>query len=58
MCNVKAVVDDRFPIHQPSKMFPVSPLLYQRFSGVIEVIYGHGLAARWRGLLKLLRRRG
>lgn len=56
MCNVKAVVDDRFPIHQPSRMFPISPSLYGRFSGVIDFIYGRGLATRWRGLLKLFRR--
>lgn len=56
MSNVKAVVDDRFPIHRPNAMFPISASLYGRFSGVIELIYGEGVVKRWRGLLKLLRR--
>ncbi|MEM7136507.1 MAG: aldehyde dehydrogenase family protein [Myxococcota bacterium] len=57
MCNIKAVVDDRFPMHQPSKMFPVAPSLYSRFSGVIELIYARGWAKKWRGLVRLLARR-
>ena len=56
MCNVKAVVEDRFPIQQPNEMFPVSQSIYRRFSGVIELLYGRNLGERWRGLLRLLRR--
>ena len=56
MCNVKAVVEDRFPIHQPNEMFPVSQSIYRRFSGVIDMLYGRNLGERWRGLLRLLRR--
>jgi acyl-CoA reductase-like NAD-dependent aldehyde dehydrogenase len=56
MCNIKAVVDDRFPIHLPSRVFPVANKDYGVFSGVIELIYGRGLAQRWRGFLKLFRR--
>ena len=56
MCNIKAVVDDRFPIHQPSKMYPIKPSLYGTFGGVIDLVYGRGFKQRWRGLLKLLGR--
>jgi hypothetical protein len=56
MCNIKAVVDDRFPIHQPSRVFPVTQKDYGVFSGVIELIYGRGLSQRWHGFSKLFRR--
>jgi acyl-CoA reductase-like NAD-dependent aldehyde dehydrogenase len=55
MCNIKAVVDDRFPMHQPNRIFPVEDRDYGRFSGVIELIYGRGLARRWRGLARLIK---
>ena len=55
MCNIKAVVDDRIPINQPNRMYPVSPKLYGTFSAVIDLLYGRGLRRRWRGLMKLLR---
>jgi acyl-CoA reductase-like NAD-dependent aldehyde dehydrogenase len=56
MCNIKAVVDDRLPLHQPNKIFPVGERDYGRFSGVIELLYGRSLAQRWRGLTKLISR--
>jgi acyl-CoA reductase-like NAD-dependent aldehyde dehydrogenase len=56
MCNVKAVVDDRFPIHTVNRVFPVAARDYGIFSGVIELIYGKSLAQRWHGILKLFRR--
>jgi len=57
MCNIKAVVEDRFPINQPNRVFPVAEKDYGVFSGVIELIYGRGLRQRWRGFLKLLGRK-
>jgi acyl-CoA reductase-like NAD-dependent aldehyde dehydrogenase len=57
MCNIKAVVDDRFPINQPNRIFPVAEKDYGVFSGVIEMIYGSGLVQRLRGFLKLFRRK-
>ncbi len=57
MCNIKAVVDDRLPIHQANRIFPVAPGDYRRFSGVIELLYGKGLAQKWRGLTRLLSRK-
>ena len=58
MCNVKAVMDDRLPMHRPNKIFPVADKDYGVFSGVIELIYGRGLKARWRGLMRVLGRGG
>ena len=49
MCNIKAVVDDRFPINQPNKMYPVTPKKYGTFAGVIDLVYGRGFKQRWRG---------
>jgi len=57
MCNIKAVVDDRFPIGRPNRIFPVGAADYGRFSGVIDLLYGKGLARRWRGLMRLLPRK-
>ena len=54
MCNIKAVVDDRFPMNRPNKMYPVTPAQYGTFEGVIDLVYGRGMKQRWRGFLKLL----
>jgi acyl-CoA reductase-like NAD-dependent aldehyde dehydrogenase len=57
MCNIKAVIDDRVPMNQANRVFPVAEKDYGVFSGVIELIYGRGLAQRWRGFLRLLGRK-
>jgi hypothetical protein len=57
MCNVKAVLDDRLPLHRANKVFPVASSDFAMFSGVIDLIYGNGLAKRWRGLQRLLSRK-
>ena len=54
MCNIKAVVDDRLPFGRPNKIFPVAAADYGRFSGVIDLVYGKGVAQKWRGLTRLL----
>lgn len=54
MCNVKAVIDDRIPINQPNKMYPVRRKDYGTFSGVIDLVYGGGFKRRWNGLMRLL----
>jgi hypothetical protein len=46
MCNIKTVVDDRLPINQPSRVFPVAAKDYGVFSGVLELLYRRGLAQR------------
>jgi len=51
------VIYDRLPINQANRVFPVAEKDYGVFSGVIELMYGNGLAQRWRGLLKLFSRR-
>lgn len=56
MCNIKAVIDDRFPINPVNRVFPVAPKDYGVFSGMIELIYGRSLGRRWRGFLKLFSR--
>jgi len=50
MCNIKAVMDDRFPMNRANRIFPVGASDYDTFSGVIDLIYGSGLAQRWRGI--------
>ena len=40
MCNIKAVIDDRVPMNQANRVFPVAEKDYGVFSGVIELIYG------------------
>jgi acyl-CoA reductase-like NAD-dependent aldehyde dehydrogenase len=54
MCNIKAVVDDRLPLGRANRIFPVARGDYDRFSGVIELLYGKGLSQKWRGLTRLL----
>jgi acyl-CoA reductase-like NAD-dependent aldehyde dehydrogenase len=57
MCNIKAVVDDRFPLARANKIFPVAAGDFGLFSGVIDVIYGKGVAQKWRGLTRLISRK-
>jgi acyl-CoA reductase-like NAD-dependent aldehyde dehydrogenase len=56
MCNVKSVVADRLPLHQPVKQYPVKPGDYERTRSVIQLLYGGSLATRARGLLGLVRK--
>ncbi|HEY2749509.1 MAG TPA: aldehyde dehydrogenase family protein [Polyangia bacterium] len=57
MCNIKAVVDDRFPVGFANRVFPVAAADYGRFGGVIDLLYGKGVAQKWRGLTRLLARK-
>jgi acyl-CoA reductase-like NAD-dependent aldehyde dehydrogenase len=57
MCNIKAVVDDRLPVGFANRVFPVAASDYGRFGGVIDLIYGKGVAQKWRGLLRLVSRK-
>jgi acyl-CoA reductase-like NAD-dependent aldehyde dehydrogenase len=56
MCNIKAVLDDRLPLHQANRVFPVAPGDFRKFGGVIDLLYGRGLAQKWQGLRRLLSR--
>lgn len=53
MCNIKAVIDDRFPTRRVNRIFPVGARDYVTFSAVIDLIYGSGLAQRWRAIRQL-----
>lgn len=55
MCNVKSVMTDRFPLHQPAKLYPVKPGDYATAKHTIELLYSVGLAKRARALWKLIR---
>jgi len=57
MCNIKAVVDDRVPLSFANRVFPVAANDYGRFGGVIDLLYGKGVAQKWRGLTRLLSRK-
>ena len=54
-CNVKAVLDDRFPLHFPNKLFPVGARDYAMTRDVVATLYGATLAQRWRGVKALTR---
>ena len=51
MCNIKAVVADRLPLHAALKMYPVNPAAYDTARGVFKVLYSGSLAGRLRGIL-------
>ena len=51
MCNIKAVVADRLPLHAALKMYPVDPAAYDTARGLFKVLYSAGLGGRVRGLV-------
>lgn len=53
-CNIKAIVDDRVALNQPTKLFPVAPGDYETYRGAIRTIYGKGITSRSRGAKDLL----
>ncbi|MCA9522955.1 MAG: aldehyde dehydrogenase family protein [Myxococcales bacterium] len=55
MCNVKSVMTDRFPLHQPAKLYPVKRGDYETAKRTIEMLYSDGLVARAKALWKLIR---
>lgn len=57
MCNVKAVLDDRFPIHPVNRVYPVGDRDYATYSGAIDLLYGRGVRKRWDGLKTLVGKR-
>ncbi|MCA9619562.1 MAG: aldehyde dehydrogenase family protein [Myxococcales bacterium] len=46
----KAVLSDRFPLHFPSKLYPVGPKDYDLARGVIRTLYGRGVKAKLSGI--------
>ena len=53
--NVKAVLDDRLPLHFPNKLFPVGDGDFDRIKGAVKMVYGRGLRARLQGAAELAR---
>lgn len=54
-CNVKAVLDDRLPLHFANKLFPVAEADFDRIKGAIRLVYGQGLRGRLWGVGDLVR---
>lgn len=54
LCQARAVLEDRFPLHVPSKVFPVGAGDFERTKHVVELMYGPDLGRRLRGLRGLL----
>jgi acyl-CoA reductase-like NAD-dependent aldehyde dehydrogenase len=58
-CNAKAVVGDRFPIHIPSKIYPVKPGDYEMVRAAVNLIYRpldlSGIKARAQALVEVVR---
>jgi acyl-CoA reductase-like NAD-dependent aldehyde dehydrogenase len=55
LCNVKAVLDDRLPLHFPSAIYPVAPLDYETFRGAVRLLYGRGLRRKLEAARELAR---
>ena len=53
MCNVKAVVSDRLPLHTALKMYPVDPAAYDTARGIFKILYSGSLAGRARGVVEV-----
>jgi acyl-CoA reductase-like NAD-dependent aldehyde dehydrogenase len=57
LCNVKAVMVDRFPgFSIPTKVFPMAENTFRRARATIELLYGGSIGRRWSGLVSLLKR--
>jgi acyl-CoA reductase-like NAD-dependent aldehyde dehydrogenase len=54
-CNIKSVLDDRLPMHQAVKLYPVGDGDYARTKNVIQMLYRKGLAGRAKSALSALR---
>ncbi len=53
-CNVKAVLDDRAPVHVANKLFPVAPGDFARLQAAVRLLYGRG-TSRLAGARDLVR---
>jgi acyl-CoA reductase-like NAD-dependent aldehyde dehydrogenase len=54
-CNIKAVLDDRFPIGFANKLFPVGAGDFDRIKSTLQLVYGRGLRRRMAGVVELAR---
>ena len=58
-CNIKSVLSDRFPLHVPSKIYPVQRGDYELVHAAVELLYRRanwsGLRARGRALGSIIK---
>lgn len=54
LCNARAVLDDRLPLHFPNKLFPVGEVDYDLFRGAVRLLYGKGLVSKANALAELV----
>lgn len=53
MCNVKAVLSDRLPIHAALEMYPIKPGTYEQGKAVLKILYSTSLRGRAEGLVEM-----
>jgi acyl-CoA reductase-like NAD-dependent aldehyde dehydrogenase len=51
--NQKAVLSDRWPLHQPANLYPVGPKDYDIARGVIRTLYTRGIGGKLRAIAEL-----
>ncbi len=54
LCNVKAVLDDRFSLNIPSKVYPVSEKVYSTVHNFVKLMYGTNWGKRFEGIRGLI----
>ena len=52
--NPKAILEDRLPLHQPAKVFPVGERDYAVARDVIGILYSRGLSNKLDAALRLV----
>jgi len=55
MCNQKAILEDRLPLHFPAKLYPVADATYPLARSVLQAMYQPTLRGKARGVLGLVR---
>ncbi|MBL4686705.1 MAG: aldehyde dehydrogenase family protein [Nannocystaceae bacterium] len=53
--NVKAVLEDRLPLHFANKLFPVAEGDFETVKSAVRMVYGSGVRARLAGAMDLAR---
>jgi acyl-CoA reductase-like NAD-dependent aldehyde dehydrogenase len=51
--NQKAVLSDRWPLHQPARLYPVGPKDYDTARGVIRTLYSRGARGKLSAMAEL-----
>lgn len=53
--NVKAILEDRFPLHMPAKIYPSDPKTYPLVRGALRLLYQPSLSGKAKAALELAR---